>query len=416
MDYILMHKDIPVIRLDMDYNGEVEKVGNIENSDFLPLAVHKNVYDIKAWLRERAIPKTRSGIATVLEANKVKTTQSLLLKNLGVSLNDVYWLKPANSDYLWSDVNLYQNAFSASEVYSELGDDELETRLRLSPNPSLKGELRKKWFINESGIRIMAKGNYGLNCQQSLNEEFATLINKKQGTEIPFVEYTVRPYTFLDEEQAFCCFSNNFITSDKEEFVPAWEVCKIADGKNKSAYAHFVDNCVMLGMNKDTVEKFLGYQILLDYYITNTDRHLNNFGIIRDTETLKPLRMAPIYDCGNSMFWDQIYVKFNPKVIEKIETCSFLKKEVDLLRYVQDFLAFDISKVPSNDEFYNIYSKDKGIEPEKLEELIKCLQYKKERIERAQEKQKATIAGSGLPKEEKTENPDTSSDDWVGLD
>lgn len=86
------------------------------------------------------------------------------------------------------------------------------------------------------------------------------------------------------------------------------------------------------------------------------------------------------------------------------------------MRYVQDFLAFDISKVPSNDEFYNIYSKDKGIEPEKLEELIKCLQYKKERIERAQEKQKATIAGSGLPKEEKTENPDPSSDDWVGLE
>ena len=39
----------------------------------------------------------------------------------------------------------------------------------------------------------------------------------------------------------------------------------------------------------------------LDYLIMNEDRHLNNFGIIRDVNTLKWLDVAPIFDNGQSL-------------------------------------------------------------------------------------------------------------------
>ena len=42
--------------------------------------------------------------------------------------------------------------------------------------------------------------------------------------------------------------------------------------------------------------------ILLDYIIGNTDRHWNNFGIIRDSNTGKWLKPIPIYDNGYSMW------------------------------------------------------------------------------------------------------------------
>lgn len=63
------------------------------------------------------------------------------------------------------------------------------------------------------------------------------------------------------------------------------------------------------------ISLFLEYQIL-----TNTDRHLNNFGVLRDTHTLKSIGMAPIFDSGNSIFWQ------NPD-------CDELRKiyEMDLL-------------------------------------------------------------------------------------
>ncbi len=40
---------------------------------------------------------------------------------------------------------------------------------------------------------------------------------------------------------------------------------------------------------------------ILDFLIMNEDRHLNNFGIIRDVNTLKWIECAPIFDNGQSL-------------------------------------------------------------------------------------------------------------------
>ena len=40
---------------------------------------------------------------------------------------------------------------------------------------------------------------------------------------------------------------------------------------------------------------------ILDYLLLNEDRHLNNFGIIRDVNTLKWIDLAPIFDNGQSL-------------------------------------------------------------------------------------------------------------------
>ncbi len=44
--------------------------------------------------------------------------------------------------------------------------------------------------------------------------------------------------------------------------------------------------------------------LVFDYIIGNTDRHLNNFGIIRDASTLEWKCFAPLYDNGTSMGCD----------------------------------------------------------------------------------------------------------------
>ena len=40
---------------------------------------------------------------------------------------------------------------------------------------------------------------------------------------------------------------------------------------------------------------------ILDFLIMNEDRHLNNFGVIRDVNTLKWVDIAPIFDSGESL-------------------------------------------------------------------------------------------------------------------
>ncbi len=40
---------------------------------------------------------------------------------------------------------------------------------------------------------------------------------------------------------------------------------------------------------------------ILDYLILNEDRHLNNFGIIRNVNNLNWIDIAPIFDNGQSL-------------------------------------------------------------------------------------------------------------------
>ena len=67
--------------------------------------------------------------------------------------------------------------------------------------------------------------------------------------------------------------------------------------------------------------------------------------------------MAPIFDSGNSMFWQ------NPRLPErddltKIEVNSFRGKEMQLLEYVSDRNCIDLQLLPSADELRAIYEMD----------------------------------------------------------
>lgn len=99
------------------------------------------------------------------------------------------------------------------------------------------------------------------------------------------------------------CLCENFVKPETE-LVPAWLIMQTRKRKNEtSAWQHFVNCCNELGI-PGTVE-FLDRMIVLDYIIANEDRHYNNFGALRNAETLEWLGFAPIYDSGSSLGFDK---------------------------------------------------------------------------------------------------------------
>ena len=102
-----------------------------------------------------------------------------------------------------------------------------------------------------------------------------------------------------------------------------------------STYEHFIHVCAEHGLSEQEVRGFLEYQVLTDFVLTNTDRHLNNFGILRDSQTLKFVLMAPIFDSGNSMFWDAPRLPERSDCTE-ITVNSFRKTETELLKLITD--------------------------------------------------------------------------------
>ena len=44
--------------------------------------------------------------------------------------------------------------------------------------------------------------------------------------------------------------------------------------------------------------------LVVDFIVANSDRHFNNFGFVRNADTLEWIGLAPVYDTGTSMFHD----------------------------------------------------------------------------------------------------------------
>ena len=113
-----------------------------------------------------------------------------------------------------------------------------------------------------------------------------------------------------------------------------------------SNYQHYCYCCEELGL--PNVSRSLDQMIVLDYLIANEDRHLNNFGLLRDPDTLDYLGPAPLYDSGSSLG----YNKLTPQILsgKDINCKPFKRTHQDQLRLVTSFDWLDLSKLDDVDQ------------------------------------------------------------------
>ncbi|WP_443738653.1 hypothetical protein [Treponema sp.] len=109
MNYILCHKDINVLNLEI-LNDEVYAINEIYNDEHVPLFLksQKTVNKVTAfreWWKGRCIPSSRQNLDKFLSEIAGLSLNSLIIKSMGLSLSDQYWIKPENSHLKWKDVN-----------------------------------------------------------------------------------------------------------------------------------------------------------------------------------------------------------------------------------------------------------------------------------------------------------------------
>lgn len=340
MKFTLMHKKTAVAEIELDdVTCLIKKIGNVFAVGHLPIGVpvRKGIPDRAAlndWWMERSIPASRTGIREALEILGIRNTRTLLVRCYGLSLSDQYWICPENSCFEWEDINFFQNRFS-----DDIGDvlfgayqkgDVLDFS---SPDNTSDGNLKKRWKIID-GKRCLIKGGSNPFRQQPFNEVIATEIMKRLG-----IRHV--PYMVMWNKGAPYSVCEDFI-DENTELVPAWRIYLSHKKSNSiSVYQHFLNCCKALGI-RDVVP-FLDRMIVLDYIIANEDRHMNNFGAIRNAESLEWLGMAPVYDSGSSLGYDkmpgQIYS-------EKEMVCKpFKKHHLEQLKLVSSFEWIDFDKL-----------------------------------------------------------------------
>ena len=63
---------------------------------------------------------------------------------------------------------------------------------------------------------------------------------------------------------------------------------------------------------------------------------MNNIAVLRDPDSLRLIGFAPIFDSGNSMFYNVPQEELAVIHLDRILTHSFIAKESRLLQYVQN--------------------------------------------------------------------------------
>ena len=345
LPYILMHKNIETAILDISKDMETILHCEILDKAHAPIG-HNNETALKNWWKRRAVPNHQMNQAVL---HPDQTNMEYMTKNLGLSLIDCYWIRPMNLKLTWEEVNLYTNDFKERDFsFSDFANCS-----PFKPSATTQGELQKRWVIDgTTKERYLVKGNHSNMYRQSINEVLASKLHTLQG--MAHVDYTLidLPTTLGD---GIGCISKNF-TTEELEFVPAYDVCfHDKQHNNESALQQYIRNCVALGIDKNTMQRFMDYQILSDMLLTNTDRHLLNLGILRNPNTLEFVMPAPIFDTGNAMFYN---AKYNPDTVFDISVTSFYKTERKMLEQVKNREVLDVVKLPSIEEIKELYSVD----------------------------------------------------------
>ena len=89
--------------------------------------------------------------------------------------------------------------------------------------------------------------------------------------------------------------------------------------------------------------------------MTNTDRHLANFGLLRNSSTLECTAHASIFDTGNSMFYDGVAsATFHTLLDVRIQSL-YISERTTVEKLDADVVDFDA--LPSADDVRDFYQR-----------------------------------------------------------
>lgn len=375
--YCLMHKNYPVAELEIDMEKwKIIKVKKVLNKLHMPYCIktedkNRLTESLDTWWASRCIPENRSGLKKAVEALGLNSERELVTKNMGFSLSDQYWMRPTDSSIRWENGNFFENEFSDGIGSILLNIDRKESNsvsLHLSsPDNTSNGELPKAWKIID-GKRLLFKSGSGNWLQEPLNEVIASMIMDRLS--IPHVKYQLKSENIKGYIDLFC-ICECFITPETELVTEDQFMMNSKIPDQMSHYQYYIDCCKNVGITNAQLR--VDQMIVIDFLIANSDRHTNNFGLIRNADNLKFVDIAPIYDNGSSLWYDSQddWIAY-AKDISK----PFANRHYKQIKFVSNFDWLELNKLEGfENEMKKIFDESPYIS-QKRQEII-CENFKK---------------------------------------
>jgi hypothetical protein len=282
--FYLMNKDAKIAMFESTRNEFKEvQFQTIEQYGKLPIGIN----NIQTWIENRKAPKHRAHIEELLRSIGCYDLDGYIRITHALNLNDTFWVKPVESSLSWDNVSLFRNDFDETIAHIAFeGGLYGEQFTTTSPEFGTDGTFAKCWIRDaDNGIYLLKRGSSG--ARNTGLEPYSEMYTSQLAEIVcpDSVKYEVVQYR---GQVASKC---PLFTSEKEGFAPLYR-CLDANSGIKKMLEYYTS----IG-SEDAFRRML----VLDALSLNTDRHKGNFGIIFDTDTMEPIRMAPIFDNNQAL-------------------------------------------------------------------------------------------------------------------
>lgn len=252
--------------------------------------------DIRSWITSRHIFTCARDIKQFFSSLGVKSDIDFITIFHCISLHDTFWVSPLVTDLSWLSVSPYHNDYSKFvSRYSLDGIIGKKDFNYLSPDIATLGSFPSTWRFKGVNNILYLKGSskYTLGGVNSGDEPFSEYFCSKIADFLHFnhVNYTIRDYTRGDGKKDVITVCKSY-TSDTIGSVTAHVL-------NLNSYSEVIEYC-KLNLESASLETVLD-MLFLDCVTLNTDRHFSNIEFLYNTETMKVLRVAPIFDNNFSL-------------------------------------------------------------------------------------------------------------------
>ena len=264
------------------FSGEIlvavwnDNVLTVVNADLIPMYLNYN-QDADRWLASRAIDHRRPNSRLLKKALRLveKDDISSVIHVNGAKITDNYWIRELGSELTYSDVKFSDDYFSNLALKGNYDSFNRAANSKRSKTPELTnvGSFEKCWKLRD--------GKWWMYKKASHDEMFSELFVFELGC-------ALRMNMAVYQRGDACIKSLDFTEAARVNFEPASTFM----GDNEDYFY------VVKALEKICPKAIPDYirMIFMDTICANPDRHTNNFGLLRDTQTGEFIGFAPNYD------------------------------------------------------------------------------------------------------------------------
>lgn len=308
--FTIMRKDAEVMRVDFDamqyevldetylpypIRGKLREApdprlikSSYDMTQFL-LAARKNEEAVVSWLAGRVLLLSRANakwIYNLFRFEQVETDEQrvkIAMTCRAASVLDPYWLKfEDDRDITWSQVDIRQNPLN--EIVAQVALHGKSLTLQGSPvTPELttNGAYAKAWRRHPDGRLWLYKLGASGNTESRIEVMCSDLLDKMN------VEHV--HYEAGEDEGKYVCMCP-CMTTESKAVLTGMEFISYCNVNSLDPEAE------MLRIDGESIYKMW----IVDFLISNRDRHGQNWGFFYDTESMEILGCHPLFDHNNS--------------------------------------------------------------------------------------------------------------------